>query len=669
MATGLIDSIQALCIISLAALVAGKVNVIEVDASGTILDLAGQPYYVPFDPVLTVDPSRRSDVPAGFVPVTSITAQYSPITKSFLESQIAAYGNIDDVWTDRFLDSLFISYDGQFTGFFQEEAEEWLQASNISHLYLSSNIRLPKFTSPPVSQIEAGPPAGPYFTMLSLSSSHLDIHAAYRLRKDEYASFLFGAIPDPSGGWIKTNITLDTSNAQYIPVPSRISLLTKSLPLSGMRFALKDIFDVQGLPTGAGSLAYALVNPVPNTTAPSIQYLFSLGATLLGKTRTSQFAHGAQPWEYVDHAYSFNPRADGHLTASASSSGSACAVAGYEWVEFTVGSDTRGSVRKPAAFVGAYGMRPTHGSLYMAGVVPLAEDMDTAGYFARDPRLFSAIGSRWYESSPVRKKRQSIRFPKKLFYPTEHFPVSNPAAQVLYDNFAAALSKHLKITTVPLNFTSSLLDHFPSRNFTEFRLASNTLAEYRSWVTVGKPLIQAYKEKFNSMPTFDPRTRKMFERGAMHRGEDFLAAQRVLRAFSESVSSDLLKADIKSCSDALFMYDASVGGRPSYRIQDYNNIEGAAQALLTGPIDLHGGDAGKPSDYFTYVASMAGLPEITIPLGQVEYYSHVSREWEMLPVAVQVVAHKGCDDMLLSLVEKLAGKEVLEPAKTGRYTF
>ncbi|KAG6892012.1 hypothetical protein C0992_002314, partial [Termitomyces sp. T32_za158] len=118
---------------------------------------------------------------------------------------------MDDVWTDRFLDSLFISYAGQFTGFFDDDAEEWLQASNISRIYVSSNIRLPKFARPPVSQIEAGPPAGPYFTAPSRASSGLDILAAYRLRKDEYASFLFGAIPNPAGGWTPTNITLDAS--------------------------------------------------------------------------------------------------------------------------------------------------------------------------------------------------------------------------------------------------------------------------------------------------------------------------------------------------------------------------------------------------------------------------------------------------------------------------
>ncbi|KAG6835834.1 hypothetical protein H0H93_014111, partial [Arthromyces matolae] len=658
--------IRAVFFLSLVPFIIAKVQVIQVDASGTILGLPGQLYYAPFDPVLTVQPSGSAK-DEGFNAATSIRSQYSPITKAFLEAQLTSYESLDDVWNKRFLHSgsLFISYDGQLTGFLEDAAEEWLQSTNVSHIYLSSNIRLPTFTKPLVSQVKTGPPAGPYFTLKS-SPSSLTIHNAYRLRKDEYASFLFGAIPNPLGGWIATNITLDDSHVQYIPIPSRIFLYSKALPLSGTRFALKDIFDVQGLPTGAGSLAYARVYPAPSTTAPSIQRLLNLGATRVGKTRTSQFAHGSQPWEYEDIPYSWNPRADGHLTASASSSGSACAIAGYDWLEFTVGSDTRGSVRKPAAFVGAYGMRPTHGSLDLSGVVPLSEEMDTAGYFARDPRLFSALGTRWYESSPVRIKRQAIRFPKKLFYPTEHFPVANPAAQALYDNFVVALEKHFKITKTPLNFTSELVNHLPSGNFNEFQLASNTLAEYRSWVSVGRPLIEEHKRRFNENPTFDPRPRKMFELGASHTEEDFTAAVRIRQTFRDSVASDLMKADIKSCSEALFMYDAGTGGQPSYRVEEYNLMEGAAQALLTGPV---GGGEAKPSDFFTYLGSMAGLPEITIPIGQVKYFSQISMDWEMLPVAVQLVAHRGCDDMLLSLVEKLAVKGVLSATKTGKYTF
>ncbi|KAF8076849.1 amidase signature domain-containing protein [Lyophyllum atratum] len=648
-------------------LVAARVDVVGIDTAGTILQLNGLPYYAPVSPLLTVHPSKHSGITAGFAPVTSIRAQYSPITKAFLEAQVTLYRNVDDVWTDTFMESLFVSYDGQTTGFFDEAAESWLESINLSHLYISDNIRVPVIKTPRVSQVATGPPAGPYFTTPSSVSAGLDIHHVYRLHKDEYETFLFGVLPTADGGWIPTNITLDSSDAQYIPVPSRIALMTRSLPLSGTRFALKDIFDAKGLPTGAGSLAYAAVHPSAAETAPSIQRLLDLGATMVGKTRTSQFAHGASPWEFHDIPYSWNPRADGYLTASASSSGSACAIAGYEWLEFTVGSDTRGSVRKPAAFVGAYGVRPSHGSLDLSGVVPLSEEMDTAGFFARDPRLFAEIGRHWYEDSPVRIKRPTIRFPTKLLYPTDHFPVKNPAAQALYDAFAASLKTHLRITKVPLNFTHALLPHLPNGDFAAFQRASNTLAEYRSWVSVGQPLIKAHQALFNgTTPAFDPRPQQMFARAQTLTESEFEAAVRVRRAFRDSINAELIGPDLKSCSDSLLMYDAGTGGAPSYRIEDFNSLPGSARALLTSPVE---GEVPKPKDYLTYVASMAGLPEVTVPLGQVGYWSEVSRGWEVVPASVQLVAHVGCEGMLFELVGKLAGKGVVGGVKVGREAF
>ena len=180
-------------------------------------------------------------------------------------------------------------------------------------------------------------------------------------------------------------------------------MFTSPLPLAGMRFGLKDIYNAKGLPTAAGSHAYKLTNEVPMQSAPSVQKLVDLGAIMVGKTRTSQFAHGAQPWEFIDVPYSWNPRGDGYLTAAASSSGSACAIAAYHWLEFTVGSDTRGSVRKPATLVGVYGIRPSHGSMDMTGVVPLSEEMDTAGFFTRHPGVFHQVASQWFASNSSRK--------------------------------------------------------------------------------------------------------------------------------------------------------------------------------------------------------------------------------------------------------------------------
>lgn len=256
------------------------------------------------------------------------------------------------------------------------------------------------------------------------------------------------------------------------------------------------------------------------------------------------------------------------------------------------------------------------------------------------------------------------QLPSKLLYPIDHFPVKTPAAQRLFDSFADILQKHLKITKVPINFTDALLPYLPNGHFHEFQLLCDRLTEYRTWKSVGEPLIAKHEELFGSTPSFDIRPRFMFERGSKLSDEDFAEAVAFKRKFAKSVSEHLIKADDESCSDSIFMYDAGTGGLPSYRVEDFNSLSGSAPFLLTTTVV-----DSKASDYFTYIGSMGGLPEITVPIGQVGYHSQVSRRWEMLPVAVQLVAHPGCDEMLFKLVEDLAAAGVLRSVKVGTETF
>jgi Asp-tRNA(Asn)/Glu-tRNA(Gln) amidotransferase A subunit family amidase len=116
----------------------------------------------------------------------------------------------------------------------------------------------------------------------------------------------------------------------------------------------------------------------------------------------------------LDIHYPWNPRGDGYLTAASSSSGSAAAITAYDWLDITIGSDTRGSVRKPAAIVGSYGIRSTWESMDLTGVIPLLTEMGTAGFFSRDPELFYKIASLWYAESPVPVNNSFTSFPSIL---------------------------------------------------------------------------------------------------------------------------------------------------------------------------------------------------------------------------------------------------------------
>lgn len=160
-------------------------------------------------------------------------------------------------------------------------------------------------------------------------------------------------------------------------------------PLAGLTFGLKDIFDVAGHKTGFGSPDWLTTHEAAKVHAPVTKALLDAGAFLAGKTHTEEMAFSLTG-ENAHYGTPQNVAAPGRVPGG-SSSGSAAAVAG-QLVDFTIGSDTGGSVRGPASFCGVYGVRPTHGRISLAGVCPLAPGFDTCGWFARDADLLARVG-------------------------------------------------------------------------------------------------------------------------------------------------------------------------------------------------------------------------------------------------------------------------------------
>jgi allophanate hydrolase len=152
----------------------------------------------------------------------------------------------------------------------------------------------------------------------------------------------------------------------------------RHLPLYGIPFAVKDNIDCMGLPTTAGCPAFSF-RPEENATV--VQKLLDAGAILIGKTNLDQFATGLVGTRspYGTPRSVFN--AD--YVAGGSSSGSAVAV-GAGLVAFSLGTDTAGSGRVPAAFNDIVGLKPTRGIASMAGVVPACRTLDCVSIFAND---------------------------------------------------------------------------------------------------------------------------------------------------------------------------------------------------------------------------------------------------------------------------------------------
>ncbi len=158
-------------------------------------------------------------------------------------------------------------------------------------------------------------------------------------------------------------------------------------PLMGVPFAVKNLFDVAGVVTLAGSKLYA-GNPPAERDAAAVARLRSAGAVLAGALNMDEFAYGFTT-ENSHYGPTRNPR-DAARIAGGSSGGSAASVAAG-MVPVSLGTDTNGSVRVPAALCGVLGFKPTFGRISRAGTVPLASSFDHVGLFARTVRDIAAV--------------------------------------------------------------------------------------------------------------------------------------------------------------------------------------------------------------------------------------------------------------------------------------
>jgi Asp-tRNA(Asn)/Glu-tRNA(Gln) amidotransferase A subunit family amidase len=151
-------------------------------------------------------------------------------------------------------------------------------------------------------------------------------------------------------------------------------------PLRGVVLGVKDVFDTGDQPTEYGSAIYAGHRPAVDAIA--VAQLRQAGAVCLGKTVTAEFA-------CTYPGPTRNPHRLDH-TPGGSSMGSAAAVASG-MADIAIGTQTAGSVIRPASFCGVYGFKPSFGAVSRTGLKLVAPSLDTVGWFARDPRLLDAV--------------------------------------------------------------------------------------------------------------------------------------------------------------------------------------------------------------------------------------------------------------------------------------
>jgi len=179
-------------------------------------------------------------------------------------------------------------------------------------------------------------------------------------------------------------LTHDPAHA-FVPYPAVPVPGAPTGPLAGLSFAVKDLFDVAGYPTGGGNPLILAMSGIKTGTAPAVQALLDAGARFVGKTVTDELAFG-MTGRNVHFGTPCNGAAPDRIPGG-SSSGSASAVSNRA-CDIALGTDTGGSVRAPASHCGLFGIRPTHGRVSLRGALDLSPSFDTCGFFARDASTF-----------------------------------------------------------------------------------------------------------------------------------------------------------------------------------------------------------------------------------------------------------------------------------------
>jgi Asp-tRNA(Asn)/Glu-tRNA(Gln) amidotransferase A subunit family amidase len=590
--------------------------------ASSVFQLNSTSYYSPDLVAATLHLVNGSSSIKEATPVTYMS-MLDTTPRNDLKSIISGYLADDDVFSESFLGTLVLGGSGSLS----EDAVQYLKSIGCKTILTAS---------------DAGIMSGPY--LLHPSGA---ITKVYRLYWDHNFAFVESVTEGPNGTYFPVTglASTDAYGALSIAVPSRLyyPLPTEDKPLSGKRLGVKDIYDLRGVRTSGGNRAYRDLTEPALKSALSLQRLVDMGAVVIGKTKTTQFALGERPTaDYVDQLAPFNPRGDGYQHPQGSSAGTGAGLASYEWMDIATGSDTGGSVRLPAMANGLFGMRVTNASLPLDGILPISPIFDTPGVLARSAKLLQAVHKKWYPAKAYSS------YPNRLVLPEEFWPTVNQTSMLLYNSFISKVAAFLDAQVITINTNAS----FNAYSNTSAGLSSyigltySNITNYDQYRLLAQPFKQQYQAKFGKAPYWNPQTRVRWERGAMLPLSSYQNATLRYQTFQSWFRSTLTP----SCESTLVLYPMGPG------TEDYRDIY-----PNTPPNPIFG--AGLPGNQ---MAVMAALPDYTVPIGERTYYSRVTERNETLPVTIGIIAAAGCDHMLMDLVADLVNEGIIAgEVKTG----
>jgi amidase len=439
------------------------------------------------------------------------------------------------------------------------------------------------------------------------------------------------------------------------PPPPPSSSSSPPLPLAGLTVAIKDLYDVAGYRTGFGSPAWLATKGREPATAHSaaVARLLSAGATLVGKTHLDELAYSLNG-ENAHYGTPINPfpGARGKRIPGGSSSGSASAV-GQGLVDAALGSDTGGSVRVPASYCGLCGHRPTHGRVPKAGARVLAPSFDTGGWFARDAVTLRRMGEALLLPPVAEEGGGSGRPPLLLARPRwlvarDAFELASPAAaRAIYE----PLSARFEQVSAVLGGPPQEVDLAPAAVKEEEGAAAAEvdkggggwradLSSLAGWADVFR--VAQAREIWREHGEW---VEQMRATGLFTFGPGIDDRLRMAASISEADAERAAKARqaVRARLDAL-LGDDGVLALPS--------APGPAPLLNTPNERLDAWRRRLLS--LTCVAGLAGLPQVSLPVGLAAPEDGEEEEGGLLlPVGLSLIGPRGSDEALLAIAERI----------------
>jgi amidase len=380
----------------------------------------------------------------------------------------------------------------------------------------------------------------------------------------------------------------------FVPDGMRRREATGSGPLDGLTFAVKDLIDVDGCRTGGGNPDWLAQQKPAARSAPCVEKALAAGATLIGKTVTDELAFSLEG-RNVHYNRLVNPVCPGRLPGG-SSSGSAVAVAA-RLVDFALGTDTGGSVRVPANFLGLFGFRPSHGAISLDGVVPFAPSYDTVGWFARDADTLVRVGN--------------ALLPPQSPAPITNLKIANDAFSLVDPPLAAELKA--KAGSLGVTDGVRVFDGKEAEYFECYRVlqGAEIWQSLGSWITSNKPrFADDIAPRFAGVAAITP--------ADVARYAPIRVA--IQNRFEKLVPRDTaIVTPITPCPALIESASADAIGAFYHR-------------ALT----------------LTSIAGHCGAPQVALPLGQ----------WQGCPIGLSILGAPGSDRALLDLATKIAAHTI-----------